>query len=288
MRIILLITVVFSNAFAVSKEMPIYIHPKDNARDISTQTTLLIKYKTPETLNLKFEVKGQKSGPVSGKVIRSGNTVIFKPARNFAPGEAVFVRVTGERIMQPLSYHFQTSNIEKYDPKILYSASGEIKADQQLEVLAKPGKPASEMTIINGVPVPSDYDAMLLFGAGLSGTGIYIDSVAVRQVGEYNDDFDEMEIPQAYKLGQNFPNPFNPVTTISYRVPDMSQVTITLYNILGQKIKTLVDGHHAFGDFTINVNATGLNAGVYFYRMEARSDDGKKSHKQIKKMTVVK
>ncbi len=135
----------------------------------------------------------------------------------------------------------------------------------------------------------TDYEAQLLFGAGLSGTGtgIYIDSVSVSQVGEYGNDFEEEDIPESFTLGQNYPNPFNPATTISYSVPDMSQVTITLYNIIGQKIGDLVDAHHMFGNFTVDVDASDLSAGVYFYRMEAQTDDGKTTFSELKKMTVV-
>ncbi|MBK9097714.1 MAG: T9SS type A sorting domain-containing protein [bacterium] len=71
-----------------------------------------------------------------------------------------------------------------------------------------------------------------------------------------------------YFLEQNFPNPFNPTTTIKYSVPKYGFVKIAVYNLLGEEIATLVNSFHDQGKYEINFNAAGLSAGVYLYTME--------------------
>jgi len=73
--------------------------------------------------------------------------------------------------------------------------------------------------------------------------------------------------PVSFELGQNYPNPFNPETVISYTLPVTGEVTIIVYNTLGQKIATLVEGIQETGTHRITFKADKLPSGVYFYRM---------------------
>jgi hypothetical protein len=75
------------------------------------------------------------------------------------------------------------------------------------------------------------------------------------------------EIPSAGKLSQNFPNPFNPVTTIRYTVPKAGHVSLMVYNVKGEKVATLVNGAKAEGSYEISFNAKGLVSGTYFYSL---------------------
>jgi hypothetical protein len=70
-------------------------------------------------------------------------------------------------------------------------------------------------------------------------------------------------------LQQNYPNPFNPSTTIRYELPYASRVTLTLYNLLGQEVMTLVDGHKPAGMYDVQLNAGSLPSGMYLYRLHA-------------------
>ena len=70
-------------------------------------------------------------------------------------------------------------------------------------------------------------------------------------------------------LLNNYPNPFNPQTVIRYRLPAFSAVELTVYNILGQKIATLVNGEQQAGKYSVRFDAAGLPAGVYIYRLKA-------------------
>ncbi len=76
--------------------------------------------------------------------------------------------------------------------------------------------------------------------------------------------------PQSYLLGQNFPNPFNPSTTIHYQIPVQASVTLRVYDLLGRELTTLVDGQTVPpGRYSVTLDARTLASGTYFYRLEA-------------------
>ncbi len=78
-------------------------------------------------------------------------------------------------------------------------------------------------------------------------------------------------IPSDFSLDQNFPNPFNPVTVINYKLSAISKVKLVAYNMLGQKIQTLVDKTLPAGTYKVSFNGINLASGIYFYRIQAGS-----------------
>lgn len=76
------------------------------------------------------------------------------------------------------------------------------------------------------------------------------------------------EVPSAYALGQNYPNPFNPISNIKYKISKSSNVRITVYDVRGKEIEILVNEKHSPGEYQVSFDGSGLNSGVYFYRME--------------------
>jgi hypothetical protein len=96
-------------------------------------------------------------------------------------------------------------------------------------------------------------------------------------------------VPDEFGLEQNYPNPFNPVTVIRYALPNESMVRLTIFNILGEEIKTLADGVQKPGYRTAAFDGSELPSGVYFYRLEAVSVAGPgKSFTSVKKMVLMK
>ncbi|HTX18887.1 MAG TPA: YCF48-related protein [Bacteroidota bacterium] len=75
-------------------------------------------------------------------------------------------------------------------------------------------------------------------------------------------------IADRFELNQNFPNPFNPTTTIRYAIPIRSHVTLRVFNTLGQEVAELVDAEKIAGTYTVTFDAGGLASGVYLYRLE--------------------
>lgn len=95
---------------------------------------------------------------------------------------------------------------------------------------------------------------------------------------------EEHQFPDAYRLLQNYPNPFNPTTTISYQLPKPAFVNLSVYNITGNLVETLVNEYKKAGYFSVtwNVPQSGIASGLYFYRIRA----GKYS--DIKKCIILK
>jgi subtilisin family serine protease len=81
----------------------------------------------------------------------------------------------------------------------------------------------------------------------------------------------DVGLPAKYELSQNFPNPFNPTTTIKYSLPKNEIVKLIVYNILGEEISILVNEVKAAGNYEVEFNGSGIASGVYIYRMTAGS-----------------
>jgi hypothetical protein len=78
-------------------------------------------------------------------------------------------------------------------------------------------------------------------------------------------------LPKETRLHQNFPNPFNPTTAISFRLSAISSVTLKVVDVLGREVATLVNEYRQPGLYTVRWDASGLSSGVYFYCLEAGS-----------------
>jgi hypothetical protein len=76
-------------------------------------------------------------------------------------------------------------------------------------------------------------------------------------------------LPSGFSLEQNFPNPFNPSTTIRYGLPNRSHVSLTVFNTLGQQVALLENGEQEAGYHEVKFGGAGLSSGLYFYRLQA-------------------
>lgn len=95
-------------------------------------------------------------------------------------------------------------------------------------------------------------------------------------------------IPLDYKIEQNYPNPFNPSTTIRFGLPETSQVTVRIYNLLGQQVGVLLSDELNAGYHETIWDASKLSSGVYFYSVIAESVTSNRKHTEVKKMVLVK
>lgn len=95
-------------------------------------------------------------------------------------------------------------------------------------------------------------------------------------------EFISSEIPENFQLKQNYPNPFNPVTKIGYLISNNCSVTINVYDLLGKKIKTLVNEEQTAGYYEVEFNGKGFSSGIYFYQIQSGE------YIQTKKMVLLK
>jgi len=93
---------------------------------------------------------------------------------------------------------------------------------------------------------------------------------------------EDNELPDGYALRQNYPNPFNPVTTIQYELGAVDHISITVYDVLGRKVTTLVDGTQVAGPHQIAFDGSSLASGVYFYRLQTSVGQ------QVRRMVLLK
>ena len=93
-------------------------------------------------------------------------------------------------------------------------------------------------------------------------------------------------LPTHFEVFQNYPNPFNPATEIRYQVPTASWVTLTVYDVLGREVSTLVNEQREPGVYEVLFNGSGIASGVYIYRLQA--GQGRNGFLQTRKMLLVK
>jgi hypothetical protein len=90
------------------------------------------------------------------------------------------------------------------------------------------------------------------------------------------------EVPTTFGLNQNFPNPFNPTTYISYQIPSSEFVTLTIFNILGKEIIKLVNEQKSAGQYRVQFNSDNLQSGIYLYQLKAGN------YSEVRKMLLLK
>jgi hypothetical protein len=93
--------------------------------------------------------------------------------------------------------------------------------------------------------------------------------------------------PEIIQVLQNYPNPFNSSTTIDYQLSENSYVTLTIYDVLGRKVATLVNQQQAIGVYNVKFEAANLSSGIYFYKIDAVRNNNKE-FTSIKKLMLLK
>ncbi len=99
------------------------------------------------------------------------------------------------------------------------------------------------------------------------GSEFYVDDITLSEAVVGVDD--NHNLPASFNLQQNFPNPFNPSTSISYQIPERSYVTLKVYDILGNEVAELVNGTKEAGIHSVKFDAASLPSGVYIYSIKA-------------------
>jgi len=123
-------------------------------------------------------------------------------------------------------------------------------------------------------------------GVDIGDTSVYIDDIYFVKSDSLTDvnqiESKLVELPSEYKLFDNYPNPFNPTTKIRYNIPEAAQVKLNIYDLIGRKVKNLVNKNMNAGRYEIIVKGSNLASGVYLYTFEA--DD----YREVKKMVLLK
>jgi len=206
----------------------------------------------------------------------SDGTLINSFSTNFTINGVGFM---GERLFTSVPF----GGIDEYDPDTgnfigTISSTGyaalagggnpdaEWLNESPIQVTIAGGDSAIISIQISAPTVLGNYSAIIILESNdpdSSITMIQVDLDVVTGVEEEN------LLPTVYSLYNNYPNPFNPATTISYDLPKQSMVTLKVYNIVGEEIAILVNSEQNAGRYKIDWNASQLASGVYFYRIQA-------------------
>lgn len=127
----------------------------------------------------------------------------------------------------------------------------------------------------------TDLSAQIVFECGRAVTDVFIDNVSLYELLETNIEHTE-HLPETYRLYSNYPNPFNPLTRIKFALPEPEHVELIIYNIIGQKIVTLIKKTMNAGEHEIDFNADNLSSGIYYYKLHAGE------FQDVKKMVLLK
>ncbi|RPH33260.1 T9SS C-terminal target domain-containing protein [bacterium] len=123
---------------------------------------------------------------------------------------------------------------------------------------------------------PSAAGSEVLYAAGArtskNGGWGHAGDLSVTDTHEGLSGIEEKNSPAAFSLDQNFPNPFNPSTTIRFTLPRSADVSLTVVNLIGEEVATLVSRRMEQGTHAVQWDASGVPSGMYFYRLEARQE----------------
>ncbi len=166
---------------------------------------------------------------------------------------------------------------------VIVAVNGE-GVDKELGVVVEDGTPE----VLAQYRTDDDHNAEQLDDIDVS-SSVFSLNLPAESITTYVSDFipvsnegDLTEAPASFGLEQNYPNPFNPTTNINYKIPEASQVTLKVYDLLGREVATLVNGRVSAGQHQVSFDASNLSSGIYIY--ELRSGD----YTEIKKMTLIK
>ncbi|MFN2373788.1 MAG: T9SS type A sorting domain-containing protein [Cyclonatronaceae bacterium] len=161
------------------------------------------------------------------------------------------------------------------DAQMLFKIENQTNGAQAWEV-QQPVGVAGEWTELafdmSGANMTWDYQkVVIIFDLGTVGDGsanftFYIDDID--QKTDTSIEGPASELPTQVALGQNYPNPFNPTTQIAFDLPESSEIRLDVYNVMGQRVATLIDGNMQAGSHQVTFNAAHLANGVYLYRLQ--------------------
>ncbi|MGE5399182.1 MAG: CHRD domain-containing protein [Ignavibacteriales bacterium] len=202
-------------------------------------------------------LNGYQEVPSNNSPARGVSSLILTPA-----GLAYDMTVTG---LQPIAEHFHKAPLAQNGNVVMPIVSDfKLKSVSGVWLTSGPDSLSNDniASLINEGLYVNAHSAKYPEGE-IRGQIVKLVKNAVVSVGKPNT------APRSFNLEQNYPNPFNPSTAIRFSVPNMGQVNLSIFNILGEKVATLINENMAAGSYEVKFDASRLASGIYIYRLNA-------------------
>ena len=257
----------------------------------SAGNVIWVKRMHPPVVGYDIEVDEFQNVYITGRSDGTNNTIkldidgnivwtrTYPTTDGFAPNYAVLILDSAKNI-------YVTANIDSNT----YTRYGAIKYDNN----------GNQLFIVNytypGNHFNYVYDMFVdkkgtVYLTGTSqGSGTYYDYATVKYSSIITGISENNLFPEKYELGQNYPNPFNPSTIINYQLSMFSNVSLKVYDVLGQEVKTLVNENKPAGRYEVTFNGADFPSGVYFYRLVVSPSNPMESDvfTDVKRMVLIK
>ena len=234
--------VTFGSSPTTIENNPIFILGQDSMKQIGVASVIqnpTISHMVPSEIIAIFPVTYGQSYPVSFQQYDTTfNNSWGVTSTNFIPTRNYTVNVHGYGTIKAGGYQFECLKIQNGDGSIFY-----LTREGLLFVIG------IQQSLIDTGFVHPQYMRLMVSKA----------LVGVK---------DKITVPEKYSLSQNYPNPFNPSTTISFSLPERTNVVLSVYNELGEKVAVLFNGNKEAGMHNVEWNASKFGSGVYFYELK--------------------
>ena len=160
-----------------------------------------------------------------------------------------------------------------YDFMIFVVPNGDGTNTVHAELVKDDDSYVYRVTAVDAAGVTDRFNAVVFATNNSSTTSMFVEAVYVnKEAMTVSKEVEKTDIPAVFALDQNYPNPFNPSTNIRFSLPQASNVTLAVYDMLGRKVATLINGEQMNAAYhTVKFDASALASGMYIYRIEAGS-----------------
>jgi len=209
------------------------------------------------------------------------------PPWNLDGATDLAIQINGDDAV-PVELASFTASVSEYDVTLNWVTGTEVN-NQGFEIERNSGNGFENIGYVAGFGTSSETHSYEFVDVSLNeGTYSYrLKQLDLDGTFEYSDVIEVDFTVNEFALAQNYPNPFNPSTIINFSLAVDSKVNLKVFDVLGQEVANLISSDLVAGSHNVDFNASGLNSGVYFYRIDASGIDGT-NFTSIKKMILTK
>lgn len=241
------------------------------SKDPNFATILVDKTNLTDTAFAISNLEGQQTFYWRVKAGNIAGESAFSAPRSFTTGypvAPVLVYPTNNTASIPLQVTFvwkKTNNTDSYRFQLAYSRNFDLNS----MIIDTVG--LTDTSFVGPTLQPNRFHFFRVASKNQYGYSVWSDIFAFKTIISDVETINN-EIPTDYTLHQNYPNPFNPTTTINFGLPKAGHVNLTVFNILGQEIMTLINEEVTAGNHAVTFDATGLPSGIYIYALKSNGN----------------